>query len=89
MFYDFFPHGSNGDRPAPPITHLLAHVELGPLLGYHVVLLLVELPPVGQLPPQLLELYHLLTHKYVNCAGSLKNLNMLVIGPKTIHPPLR
>ena len=46
--------------PVVDLRHLvLPHGQLGPLLGYHVVLLLVQLPPVGQLPPQALQFHQL------------------------------
>ena len=51
----------------------LAHGELRPLLCDHVVLLLVELPPVGQLPPQLLQLDNLqwVGARVQRCSGAV------------------
>lgn len=40
-------------------VNYLSHRELGALLGDHVVLLLVELPPVSQLATQFLQLDNL------------------------------
>ena len=51
------------------MTTFLSAGELGSLLGDHVVLLLVELPPVGELTTQLLQLDNLVN------MGNLNNLD--------------
>ena len=46
------------DKEIEPIDYL-SHGELCSLLSNHVVLLLIELPPVGQLSAQFLQLHNL------------------------------
>ena len=59
-------------------VNYLSHRELGALLGDHVVLLLVELPPVSQLAAQFLQLNNLdrdqLSHVTLHICIELKNL---------------